>query len=79
VFPAADMLARAKVPFAFVSGHARQMLPLAHRQRPLLNKPICPADVLGTVAQLLETLETAQDQRAPSTPPVSRKESGRRP
>jgi CheY-like chemotaxis protein len=59
VFPAADMLARANVPFAFVSGHARQMLPVAHRQRPLLNKPVCPEDVLGAVAELIETVETA--------------------
>jgi hypothetical protein len=36
VFPAADMLARAHVPFAFVSGHGSQMIPAAHRQRPLL-------------------------------------------
>jgi DNA-binding NtrC family response regulator len=57
VFPAADMLARANVPFAFVSGHARQMLPELHRQRPLLNKPICPDDVLSIVAELIETLE----------------------
>jgi DNA-binding response OmpR family regulator len=60
VFPAADMLARANVPFAFVSGHARQMLPVAHRQRPLLNKPICPADTLTTVAGLIETVETGR-------------------
>lgn len=78
VFPAADMLARANVPFAFVSGHARQMIPAAHRQRPLLNKPVCPEDVLGIVARLLETLETAQGGPAPPTRPVSRKESGRR-
>ncbi|MBX9826473.1 MAG: hypothetical protein K2Y27_15970 [Xanthobacteraceae bacterium] len=60
VFPAADMLARANVPFAFVSGHARLMIPQAHRQRPLLSRPIRPADVLDTVAGLIETLRTGQ-------------------
>jgi CheY-like chemotaxis protein len=59
VFPAADLLAGANVPFAFVSGHAHQMIPQAHRHRPLLNKPICPADVLDTVAQLVRTPATA--------------------
>ncbi len=59
VFPAADLLAGANVPFAFVSGHARQMIPAAHRHRPLLNKPICPADILGTVAELIGTLQAA--------------------
>ncbi len=59
VFPAADLLAGANIPFAFVSGHARQMIPAAHRHRPLLNKPICPADVLGTVAELIGTLQAA--------------------
>jgi CheY-like chemotaxis protein len=79
VFPAADMLARINIPFAFVSSHARGMIPALHRDRPLLNKPISPADILGAVAQLLETLGTAQDAPAPPTPPVSRKQSGRRP
>ena len=79
VFPAADMLARINIPFAFVSGHARGMIPALHRDRPLLNKPISPADILGAVAQLLETLGTAQDGPAPPTPPVSTKESSRRP
>jgi DNA-binding NtrC family response regulator len=64
VFPAADMLARANVPFAFVSGHDRQMLPMAHRQRPLLNKPIYPADILGTVDGLIEAMETADRSRS---------------
>jgi DNA-binding NtrC family response regulator len=73
VFPAADMLARAKVPFAFVSGHARQMLPPAHRQRPLLNKPICPADILDAVAQLIETAEAAhRADVAPAQHPTPR-------
>lgn len=58
VFPAADMLARANVPFAFVSGHARSMIPAQHRHRPLLNKPISLEDVLGIVAQLIEAQET---------------------
>jgi DNA-binding NtrC family response regulator len=60
VFPAADMLARANVPFVFVSGHARGMLPKAHQERPLLNKPVSPEDVLGAVAELIETVDAAQ-------------------
>ena len=79
VFPAADMLARVNIPFAFVSGHARGMIPALHRDRPLLNKPISPPEIVGAVAQMLETLGTAQDAPAPPTSPVSRKESGRRP
>jgi CheY-like chemotaxis protein len=79
VFPAADMLAKVNIPFAFVSGHARGMIPALHRDRPLLNKPISPEGILGTVAQLIETLGTARDGPAPPAPPVSRKESGRRP
>jgi CheY-like chemotaxis protein len=59
VFPAADLLAQANVPFAFVSGHARQMLPEAHRERLLLNKPISPNDILDTVARLIGTLQAA--------------------
>jgi CheY-like chemotaxis protein len=60
VFPAADLLAEANIPFVFVSGHALQMIPQPHRHRPLLNKPIGPADILDTVAQLLRTPAVAQ-------------------
>lgn len=60
VFPAADMLAKANVPFAFVSGHARGMIPHMHRHRPLLNKPICPDDLLAAVAELVDAVMTGQ-------------------
>jgi DNA-binding response OmpR family regulator len=37
--PIADALADAQVPYLFLSGHSRDLLPDRHRTRPFLSKP----------------------------------------
>lgn len=38
-FGIADRLAAEDIPFAFLTGHSRNVLPAAHSARPLLAKP----------------------------------------
>lgn len=52
VFPVADVLAALRVPFAFVSGHPRTLMPPHLHDRPFLPKPYGETDVL----ELLKTL-----------------------
>ncbi|GAB5374189.1 MAG: response regulator [Acuticoccus sp.] len=53
----ADRLAAEGIPFAYVTGHAADALPAAHRQRPLLSKPVGePA-----LRQTLDTMIRAGD------------------
>jgi DNA-binding response OmpR family regulator len=53
VFPVADALARAHVPFLFLSGHSSNVMPRRHRSRPMLAKPYRASDLLGAVSLLV--------------------------
>lgn len=53
VFPLAVLLGALRVPFAFVSGYPRKMLPLHLRSRPYLTKPYNEANLIGLTQQLL--------------------------
>ena len=53
VFPVADVLAERGVPFAFVTGYSKDVLPLLYRDRPLLQKPFRPQTVLAMLAMLI--------------------------
>ena len=53
VFPVADLLAERGVPFAFVTGYNKDVLPPPYRDRPLLQKPFRPQTVLATLAILI--------------------------
>jgi CheY-like chemotaxis protein len=49
----AAILARRSVPFAFVTGCAREDLPAGFRSAPVLAKPFREKDLIATVIQLL--------------------------
>jgi len=53
VFPVADVLAERRVPFAFVTGYSKDVLPPLYRERPLLQKPFRPQAVLATLAMMI--------------------------
>ena len=53
VFPVADLLAERGVPFAFVTGYNKDVLPPPYRDRPLLQKPFRPQTVLAMLAMLI--------------------------
>jgi DNA-binding response OmpR family regulator len=53
VFPVADLLADAGVPFIVVSGHTRGVLPARHRGRPFLTKPFDAARLTALLRELL--------------------------
>jgi DNA-binding response OmpR family regulator len=53
VFPVADLLAERGVPFAFVTGYNKDVLPPLYRDRPLLQKPFRPQAVLATLAMMI--------------------------
>jgi CheY-like chemotaxis protein len=50
VYPVADELARRDIPFAFVSGHTRTVLPARHSRRPHFEKPFMPMALRHLVA-----------------------------
>ena len=52
VFPVADLLAERGVPFAFITGYGKDVLPPLYRDRPLLQKPFRPQAVLAMLAML---------------------------
>jgi len=54
-FAIADRLAEADVPFIWVSGYSREVLPEQHRQRPLVGKPFQS----GTLVAELEKAATS--------------------
>ena len=53
VFPLADLLAERGVPFAFITGYNKDVLPPLYRDRPLLQKPFRPQAVLATLAMMI--------------------------
>jgi DNA-binding response OmpR family regulator len=53
VFPVADLLAERGVPFAFVTGYAKDVLPPVYRDRPLLQKPFRPQTVLAMLGMMI--------------------------
>jgi len=54
VFPAADTLADAGLPFIILSGHSHEVVPPRHRDRYFVAKPYNPETLLRTVQQALE-------------------------
>lgn len=53
VFPLAELLGALRVPFAFVSGYPRRMLPVHLRSRPYLTKPCDEANLIGLTQRLM--------------------------
>jgi CheY-like chemotaxis protein len=53
VFPLAEVLAALRVPFAFVSGHPRGLMPPNLHDRPFVAKPYGEAEIMELAKQLL--------------------------
>jgi DNA-binding LytR/AlgR family response regulator len=53
VFPVAEVLAALRIPFAFVSGHPRRLMPVQMHGRPFLAKPYGAADIVELAKRLL--------------------------
>jgi len=53
VFPLAEALAALRVPFAFVSGHPRSLMPPHLHDRPFVAKPFSEGEILALVKKLL--------------------------
>jgi len=53
VFPLAEALAAQRVPFAFVSGHPRTLMPPHLHDRPFVAKPFSEGEILALVRKLL--------------------------
>ena len=51
-FELADALALAQVPFVFVSGHSRDVVPERHRERPFVVKPYLVSALRAALAEL---------------------------
>jgi CheY-like chemotaxis protein len=50
-FPVADELARAGIPFVFISGRSPDNVPEAHRHRPFVSKLVDDADLIAVCLQ----------------------------
>lgn len=46
----ADVLEGIRVPFVWLSGYSRDIIPVKHRGRPYISKPFSPATLLGILA-----------------------------
>ena len=57
VEPIADFLSRRDIPFALVTGYARERIPARLRDYPYVGKPFTFGDVKATVLALLDTHE----------------------
>jgi CheY-like chemotaxis protein len=53
VFPVADALAERGVPFVFLTGYERKILPARHRGRPILAKPYRTEELMRLLAQAI--------------------------
>jgi CheY-like chemotaxis protein len=53
VFPVADALVAAAVPFVLVTGHSVDILPAQHRHRPILTKPFQERDLLAMLSRVI--------------------------
>jgi DNA-binding response OmpR family regulator len=53
VFPLADALAEAGIPFLFLTGHSAHTVPPRYRERPFLQKPYNPAKLLAMLSSLV--------------------------
>lgn len=51
--PLADWLAKAEIPFVFMSAYSPQFLPLRHRTRPFITKPFSPGELARQVHEAL--------------------------
>jgi two-component SAPR family response regulator len=54
VEPIAAILIRRGIPFAFVTGHARDQIPIALRDRPYVGKPFTDSEIKTVVRDLLK-------------------------
>jgi chemotaxis family two-component system sensor kinase Cph1 len=63
VFPVADRLAEAGIPFVVVSGHSRDLLPPRHRGCRYLSKPFADADLLACLRVLLDEVQQVPPAR----------------
>jgi CheY-like chemotaxis protein len=52
VFTLADVLAERNIPFCFLTGHSRAVLPDGHKHRPVVAKPFLPETFLAVVRDL---------------------------
>jgi DNA-binding response OmpR family regulator len=53
IFPVAEVLAALHVPFAFVSGHPRTLMPPHLHGHVFIAKPFGPGEIIATVKKLL--------------------------
>jgi CheY-like chemotaxis protein len=53
VYPVADALADRGVPFVFLTGYGRDILPERHHDRALLAKPFQPADLMRELVRVV--------------------------
>jgi DNA-binding response OmpR family regulator len=58
-FPLADVLVVLNIPFVFVSGLSRALMPYAHRKRPLFDKPYEGTEVIEALAGLVRNAAAA--------------------
>ena len=52
--PIAAILIRRRIPFAFVTGHARDQIPAALRDRPYVGKPFSDSEIKTVLRELLK-------------------------
>jgi DNA-binding NtrC family response regulator len=64
IFPVADTLAAADIPFVIVTGYGRDLVPERHCRRPFLQKPYQAGMLLGMLRDMLGKQAAARAQSA---------------
>jgi len=62
VFPVADALHEAGIPFMIVTGYTREHVPERHRDRPFLQKPYKAAVLVAMLAEMLGATPNSRPQ-----------------
>ena len=65
--PVADALNDAGVPFVFLTGHSRDLIPERYRGRPFLAKPAFEEDILDALRSAMAPVPTAAPAARPGT------------
>jgi CheY-like chemotaxis protein len=53
VYPVAEVLAVRRVPFLFMTGYSREMLPASYASRPVVTKPFTSAELIDGISGAL--------------------------
>lgn len=71
VFPVANALEEAEIPFLFLTAYSLASIPVEHRRRPFLQKPHHPEELINALSQIIERRTAPALASGTTTAPVT--------